>query len=116
MRYPDRFMDEDRGRVMWDRVSGIDRPPPNTGGIAMATDYDPYDPENLRLEVRRNRLRSRLSYQPNSRSGAEQFALVPMSLWETLNDAPEQTLRLLVLSDPHVLAGWIRARRAWPMG
>jgi hypothetical protein len=61
----------------------------------MTTKYDPYDPENLRLSPAQQTAKS-VVVSTKLKKRREQFALVPMSLWETLNDAPEQTLRLLV--------------------
>jgi hypothetical protein len=61
---------------------------------------DPFDPENLRLQygtrVSQKATRSMVVVPAKLKKRREQFALVPMSLWEKLNDAPEQTLRLIV--------------------
>ena len=85
------------GRGSWPgnvgSFSGIDRPPPNTGGIAM--EPTTIRPENLQLSPAQQTAKS-VVVSANVKKRREQFALVPMSLWETLNDAPEQTLRLLV--------------------
>jgi hypothetical protein len=56
---------------------------------------DPFDPENLRLNISQQVTKSVVA-PAKLKKRREQFALVPMSLWETLNDAPGQTLRLLV--------------------
>jgi hypothetical protein len=59
------------------------------------TKHDPFDPENLRLSTAQQVARSAV-VPAKLKKRREQFALVPMSLWETLNDASGQTLRLVV--------------------
>jgi hypothetical protein len=56
--------------------------------------YDPFDPANLNLaQVARPKV---VVVPPKLKKRREQFAKVPMLLWEHLNTAPEQTLRLVV--------------------
>jgi hypothetical protein len=61
---------------------------------------DPFDPENLRLQygtrASQKETRSTVVVPAKLKKRREQFALVPMSLWEKLNDARGQTLRLIV--------------------
>ena len=56
--------------------------------------FDPFDPANLSLaQADRPRV---VVVPPKLKKRREQFAIVPLVLWEHLNDAPEQTLRLVV--------------------
>jgi hypothetical protein len=78
-------------------AAGHERPNALKEKIVM-TKYDsddPYDPENLRLSPAQQSVRS-VVVSAKLKKRREQFALVPMSLWETLNDARGQTLRLVV--------------------